>query len=477
MSWTEYKDLTLTQYDAHLRADGPGLGIIMLLDDCNVVFGVIDHDDRAMDHVAFDKLIRTLDLPLVMCRSKSGGGHFYLFLAEPTDPVLVRDRLVEYGALLRLPPATEIFPKQTQRVDDADVGSWINLPYYAGLTDMEPHRPAMINEEWVGLVPFLDYAESKRVADVSGHSILPVPTSAQFIDGPPCLQFFEAEGGFPSGSKKNGMFSVGVYLQKVDPDGWEDQMEGYNQRMAQLTAPELVQLTKSLGKKSYQYKCNDQPLSSVCQKGLCKRRKYGVGGDLPGSHSASSYEITDVTKYEVEGGDPIWVLELNGTRIQFTHADFYDVNRFNMKCLASADIVPAKVNQARWKEYAEELAQRASKVPSPNEASATGQTWALINAFLDEAPRTSERIGLVTGKTLLEAGRIHFRSPDLYRYLREQRIPLGSEHEMWLLLRRRDGDHGRWNVRGRFISYWSLPYEMIEDPEDDVVDLQAKETF
>ena len=43
--------------------------------------------------------IRKLDLPLVMCRSKSGGAHIFLFLKEPTQAKIIRDKLIESSSL------------------------------------------------------------------------------------------------------------------------------------------------------------------------------------------------------------------------------------------------------------------------------------------------------------------------------------------------------------------------------------------
>ena len=38
-----------------------------------------------------------------------------------------------------------------------------------------------------------------------------------------------------------------------------------------------VGANKADGTMKYIYKCNDQPIVSVCQKGICKSRKFGIG--------------------------------------------------------------------------------------------------------------------------------------------------------------------------------------------------------
>lgn len=121
---------TLELYRRHLEGTGPGLGIIPHRDDNSVVFGAIDCDDRNLDHAAMEAKVRKLGLPLVLCRSKSGGGHLYLFTSEPVPAAVMRDRLTACLPLLGLKADTEIFPKQTERLNETDLGNWINLPYY-----------------------------------------------------------------------------------------------------------------------------------------------------------------------------------------------------------------------------------------------------------------------------------------------------------------------------------------------------------
>jgi len=146
-------------YRAHLEGAGSGLGVIMLREDNTVFFGAIDYDNKSMDHVRAEAQIRALDLPLVLCRSKSGGGHFYCFTSEPVSAETMRNRLAEWTALLGMAATTEQFPKQSTRFNDGDIGNWINIPYYnAG----ETNRYAIVNGVAMTFEEFLDYAESMR---------------------------------------------------------------------------------------------------------------------------------------------------------------------------------------------------------------------------------------------------------------------------------------------------------------------------
>lgn len=131
---TVAEEVTLELFEAHLRGEGKGIGILPLDDDELVRWGCIDVDDYTGDGNGekaheFAKLVARKNLPLVVCRSKSGGAHCFLFLREPSDPKAVRDFLKRCTHTLGLPPDTEIFPKQVMR-EEGQIGNWLNLPYF-----------------------------------------------------------------------------------------------------------------------------------------------------------------------------------------------------------------------------------------------------------------------------------------------------------------------------------------------------------
>jgi hypothetical protein len=38
------------------------------------------------------------------------------------------------------------------------------------------------------------------------------------------------QSGISTGTRNNGLFNIGVYLKKFDPDNWEKLLEKYNQK-------------------------------------------------------------------------------------------------------------------------------------------------------------------------------------------------------------------------------------------------------
>jgi hypothetical protein len=102
-------------------------------------------------------LVASLGLPLIMCRTKSGGWHLYLFLSEFAPAKMVRDRLRNWAKALGH-PAAEVFPKHdTMQVA---VGNYLNMPYYSGRYSL---RYAMGKDGGLSVDEFLDVAERTRV--------------------------------------------------------------------------------------------------------------------------------------------------------------------------------------------------------------------------------------------------------------------------------------------------------------------------
>jgi len=458
-SWTVSGAPSSESFQKHLEGDGAGLGVVMLCEDETLRFGAIDYDDRSLHHINAAKEIAARNLPLVLCRSKSGGGHFYCFTKEPVSAALMKQRLTEWCALLGFAVTTEIFPKQTTRYNDADIGSWINLPYYQAA---ETTRYAFDDDgNQLSLEEFLDVADSRALtgAELAAYEI--GSASSLFADGPPCLQMLEARGGFAEGSKKNGMFDIGVYLLKARPETWESDLPKYNDVMVQIQPDELVQITKSLRKKSdandgkgYSYQCKQPPINAFCNRALCLTRAHGIGRT-----AESQVSIENLTRYQSKyGDDSFWIVQIGGQRILLTTADMYHVDRFNIACMSQANVIPIlSVTPQKWKAYLNELISRADVIQLPDDATPTGQVWEQIEAFCTQQVPGLSREDVWQGKTWFEGGRTYFRSKDLFAYLEAKRVKFKSETWVWNLLSEHGGQKAFWNINKRGVNVWNVP--------------------
>jgi Uncharacterized protein conserved in bacteria len=443
-------------YQAHLDGAGGGLGVIMLREDNTVYFGAIDYDNKTMDHVKAEARVRELGLPLVLCRSKSGGGHFYCFTSEPVPAVTMRDRLEEWTAMLGMSDTTEQFPKQAERYNESDIGNWINLPYFNA---QATNRFAIRDGREIGLLEFLDYAESLRqTAEQMGHVSGPSNDETIFFEGPPCLQMIESKGGFVQGTKKEGMFSATVYLRKRYPDDWQKRVDAVNQKMAGLLSTEVTDLIKQVNKKQYSYKCTVPPINSCCNRRVCRTRMYGVGET--DSVDARGFAIGALTRYETSNGDePLFAMEVAGKRVLVTTAQLYSRDEFNRACISQANVIPVHMTPVRWLKFLNDILPTADIVPLPEDASPLGQLWEHIVMFLTQTVTATELSKITLGVPYRDMGdnMIYFRSMDMFNYLNARRIPYKSPQMVWELLKRKGGEKKFVNLGGRGTNVWYIP--------------------
>jgi hypothetical protein len=110
-----------------------GIGIVPIRDDNSCKFGAIDIDEyKGFDLKQIVDDCQKVKAPVVVCRSKSGGAHIYLFIDDAMPAVDMRRKLQELAEAVGYADA-EIFPKQDVVLSErGDVGNWINMPYFEG---------------------------------------------------------------------------------------------------------------------------------------------------------------------------------------------------------------------------------------------------------------------------------------------------------------------------------------------------------
>ena len=423
---------TLDAVDEHLNGHGPGLGSVPLMHDNTCHWAAIDIDDKIIDHAKLVRQCAQLQLPVVVCRSKSGGAHVYAFFNPPEPAVEVRDRLGQWSAALGY-GGCEIFPKQDGRANDDDIGNWINLPYYDADRTV---RPAYTAEgATLDFDAFIVQAESLR-------GPLPAPAALRFEDskglfdeGPPCLQQIMANGGLGEGERNEGMFNVAVYLKKRFGDAWDAKVGSYNEELCSppLKPGELVALAKAANRKNYGFRCTQHPIKPFCQKRACLKRRYGVGGSEPDGEVMS---ISGITKYTAGPTAPVkWALEVNGTRLMMDTATLFNVGAFNRLCFERLHVVPVQMPQPRWIRYLGEQGPSIDTVELPEEISPEAILWGWVQKFIMQGSYATERSQLVTGRPYHEAGRVYFRMADLIEYLQQNRVEIHDQQFLWSVLK------------------------------------------
>lgn len=461
-------------WGAHLSGKGPFLGIVPIIPESNTCYwGAIDLDDDDTDHVALEERVRNAGLPLVVCRSKSGGCHLYVFFLEPVPATLVMSRLKRWSLDLGLEnpvgpdgsrPPLEIFPKQV-RLKAGEVGNWINLPYWKAA---KTNRYAIHEGKPLDLEGFLDLSEEKAQTEgtLLAAESRKVPDADDFFgDGPPCLQSLH-EQGFPQGSRNLGLFNVGVYLKLRHPDEWEGLVEEYNRLRMQPPLPddEVTSVVRSLGRTEYAFMCKDAPIAEFCRKGTCLKREYGIKRFETVEKERAMPPIGKLYRFETD--PPFWVLEIGGKQVQLQTDDLLNMRRLRTCAMNAANVLVPQLRQDTWDKKVRGLMADMTRVEVPTEAGIFGQFRERVGEFLALRRKSESTEDLLQGKPFSENGRVYFRSKDLLDYLERKRFrDISGAPEVYAALRDLGVRHGQTEVRGVNIEVWSLPVPDNEQTE------------
>jgi hypothetical protein len=443
-------------WDKHIKGEEPSLGIIPITDDNTCRWGCIDVDDFTLDLKELNSKLVKKELPLTLCRSKSGGAHLFLFVTEDIPASLMRIKLIELAASLGL-ASHEVFPKQTQILTErGDTGNFLNLPYFGG--DDTTRYSLDEKGEVSSLEEFLNYADDKAMTpkDLEAYKVAMPPK--KLVDGPPCLQHLITEG-FPLGTRNNGLFSLGIYAKLSDSDNWETKIEEYNREYLSppLAASEVLIIIKQLKTKDYNYKCNDQPISSHCNSGVCKTRKYGI------SPATAMPSFGSLTKQN--SNPPVWFLDVESNRLEMSTEDLQNQTRFQRVCMEAVNKMPPKMSEKAWQGVIQNLLDNVTTIEVPKDASIEGQFFDLIEAFCTDRAQAQTKDEVLLGKPFTEDGLTMFRLSDLEAYLQRHNFRYFTRPKITARLRDLGSDHSGQNIKGRFVNLWSIPaYEVQTDP-------------
>jgi hypothetical protein len=402
-----YEPLTLDLVQNHLGGK-IGVGSIPIDETSRCSFGALDIDDYNLDLSALLAKIKRFKLPLVLCRSKSGGAHLYLFLSEKVAAVEVRDRLGEFASVLGWGNC-EIFPKQEEVISErGDVGSFINLPYQNA---KHTTRYAIKEDgDSLTLEEFLDLAEGVKLSALDLASIKLGSDSQVLLDGPPCCQKL-TEFGVPEGGRNTTLLNVGIYYRKSSPSDWRDLLEKHNQDYCTppLPAKEIVIIQEQLEKKDYAYTCKQEPLHSHCNKSLCRSRKFGIG-----FHSNPVMGGLTV----VESEPPVWFVNVDGARLELSTKQLQMQVEFQRACMEQMYTMPAKMKDADWRDLVDSLLKDATRISVSEELTQKGLFVELVETFCTSRIAAHSPEELLTGKPWTEEGRTYFKLSALQEFLK-----------------------------------------------------------
>lgn len=460
-----------------------GLGIVPIRDDGTCFWGAIDIDnhgsDKDTDIRAVERRVAELELPLVTCRSKSGGVHLYIFFSEPVRADMVRSVLQRWAKQLEVDGVDCIYPKQARLAVNGDgerqLGNWINLPYF----DLEAtgKRFAVSNGKRLSLDGFLTKAETTAIDAPTLHKLF----ADDLSEMPPCLQARLKSGGFAPGERNDGVYQVGVFCRKRDPENARDAAHDLAIRLMPDDPIPFKERDKTIrsavGSKS-NYKCVN--FREVCDREACRKLKWGISeaeyeamaarATMPLFHGLVKYHNTDPIRFELMVGE-----EENARRIEnLTIDELSNFAEFRKAVMARTHLVLPRLKADEWDKILRDLFENVTIDEVPEDATPEGAVRLRLIEFLRKANLKSEgdekkdREALLRGVPVVQLHKdervVMFRSVDFSAYLQKTKTDAIKNKDLWFKASRSMGIlNDRIRVGSSVIPVWYLPVAAIDE--------------
>lgn len=486
---TAHRAYTEADFAAHFYGE-VGIGLVPIDDASTCQWGAIDIDAHGsaedINLGILAKKVHDLNLPLIVCRSKSGGAHLYTFYREPVPAEIVRRRLTKWATDLGYGGA-EVFPKQSRLLREKEsgklqLGNYINLPWFAAFDDENPlnNRYSVVWDEIgarrITFEEFLDRAEQiAKLEDTYTNT-----RASEHPEAPPCLQKMMMVG-VPEGYRNEAMFNFAVYLRRAYPDDWRDRVQDVNAQVLEepLAQSEIKKIMGSVGRRTYRYRCQQEPCKSLCNSKICLTRQYGITPqEVGGLGDPDTFE----NLRRVNTDPPRWVLRVNGQDVPLTTDQLMRYQSLEVKVLEHVSIVLKPMKPDEWRLKLSDLMRTMTVVEVPEDASASGQMFDRLIEYLaktvDGTQMTPEdrlrniELGRPV-RVLQESGDwAVFKGSEFIKHLKRTKGEDIKGPELWMSLSKFGLDHDVIKIKGKSVRVWKMPYTAIEDM--DAPDLKVE---
>ena len=402
-SFVKREPVTDELWQKHL--DGAdSLGIIPINDDNKCKWGCIDIDSYAeFDHKKLINKIKQFQLPLVVCRSKSGGAHVFLFTEDYVSAGLMQDKLNEIRSVLGY-GGSEVFPKQRELKSKDDTGNFLNLPYFNG--DKTTRYCFNDQGEAVNLERFYLLHELYKLTPEQLETLIIKRPDSEFSDGPPCLESL-TQSDIKDGRDRI-IYQYIQYAKRKWPDSWQTKINAFNYKYFEKHPSGPLEDRIVQGKikfndgKDLGFKCNEDPMCNHCDKKLCRTRKYGIGGD------AVFPILSDLQKVELD--EPYYWVNVDGDRVKLDNIDCLMEQRlFRRTVVKQINKKPPRITVKEFEKYTDMLLQGIEIIKAPVGSSMIDQLKEHLEEFCTNrtAAETTKK-DILNGNVYTEEGKHKF---------------------------------------------------------------------
>jgi len=399
-SFVKREPVTDVLWENHLKGIEPSLGIIPINEENKCCWGCIDIDSYAsFNHKKLLDKIKVMNLPLITCRSKSGGAHIFLFTTVPVNAEILRNKLLSISAVLGY-GNSEVFPKQIKLNSKEDTGNFLNLPYFN--SQKTTRYSYLENGTAATLDGFFESHERNKITPEQLENLNIKRKQSDFTDGPPCIETLAAEK-IGEGKRDNTLFHYAVYAKKKWPGEWKNKLIlfNHNYMIPPLDDASVERIKLQHEKKEWGYKCKDEPMCSYCDKFLCKTRPFGIGGEV------TFPILSDLQKILLD--KPYYYVNVDGERVKLENAvTLYDQRLFQIAVLEQINKVLPTISKKEWKKLIQDLMDGREDIDPPAGSSKIDQLQDHLEEFCTNRSSTSATKEDITRGSVFQADKKHY---------------------------------------------------------------------
>lgn len=331
----EFVPLDIDDYDKHLTGT-MGLAVSPLMgnndglrDSC--YFACIDID--VYDSGVTIEEIETLfsDYPCLVRHSKSKGFHIFFFFKTMESAKEVREQLLFIKYILGLDvlfkDRVEIFPEYDHVTDKK--AHCIFLPFFGG---DEKEVRAFIK---AAKKSFTTAETLKRINEQTKFSSLPICIEAKL----------NAHSVQPMSNRNNFLFSVATFLINTEAERAQDKFNAIGELFldGDFEEAELETIFNSASKNNYSFlgRCKSPELKVICNKQLCRDRKFSDGSAIledGKSRVLTNVDFGQLYKYNALKPFYIWEMKQTGSDGEYKKVQFETIHMMLNQKIAQAVI-------------------------------------------------------------------------------------------------------------------------------------------
>jgi hypothetical protein len=242
----------------------------------------------------------------------------------------------------------------------------------------------------------------------------------------------------------------------------------------------------SAGRPEMRYRCNEEPIKSLCDRPTCLKRDFGVtDDDIDATERVGELPVfSDLIKFL---GEPVkWEFKVDGVRVlNVTTDDLLDWRAMRRIIAERLTKIVPMLKLEEWARVLQPLMLTARIEEAPEESGPAGTVRARLREFAGKAhdlhsnKNVEDRQALLRGLPIIAdingVKSVAFRAGDFTNYLKRTKTEELKGVSLWLAVREIGLQSTRMRVsKDKAVNVWFLPFKEVEQVYPDAPDIRSE---